>query len=297
MRARAVFVLYAVSWAVVRRLPEALAYRIFEGGADLMWRRGGRPVEQLRANLARVCPEADQRAVDALTREGLRSYLRYWCDVFRLPAWGAEQITGSVRVEGEHHLRSNVGEGRPGLVAALMHMGNWDHAGAWAAATGAPVTTVAEVLEPQQLSERFLAYRRRLGMEILPLEGAGTSVLSTLAARLRTGRLVPLLADRDLRATGVEVQLLGAPAKLPPGPALLALQTGAPLHPVSIWHETDDRLGRRLVIRFHDAVPAPGPGPTRERVTTMTQSVADVFGAALREHPTDWHMLQKVWTG
>ena len=108
---------------------------------------------------------------------------------------------------------------------------------------------------------------------------------------------MPLLADRDLRASGIEVDLLGEPARMPPGPAILALRTGAALHPVSIWHENvGDRAGRRLVIRFHDEVQAPSAGATREKVTAMTQQVAGVFGAAIREHPQDWHMLQRLWT-
>ena len=118
-----------------------------------------------------------------------------------------------------------------------MHMGNWDHAGAWATLTGVPVVTVAERLQPERLYERFVAYRQGLGMEILPLTGGESDLLDTLSARLRAGRLVPLLADRDLRASGIEVDLLGEATRMPPGPALLALRTGAALHPVSIWHE------------------------------------------------------------
>jgi KDO2-lipid IV(A) lauroyltransferase len=174
-----------------------------------------------------------------------------------------------------------------------MHMGNWDHAGAWAALTGAPVVTVAERLRPERLYARFLAYREGLGMEILPLTGQ-EGITATLVDRLRSARLVPLLADRDLRATGLEVVLLGEAARLPAGPALLALRTGAALHPVSIWYEPGPTRG--LVIHFHDEVLAPASGPTREKVTAMTQGVADVFSAAIRAHPQDWHMLAPLWT-
>jgi KDO2-lipid IV(A) lauroyltransferase len=289
--------LYATAWTVVRRLPESAAYALFERVADVAVRRDGRSVQRLRANLAQVCPELSSSELHRVTREGMRSYLRYWCDAFRLPDWSHDRTVGTVRVEGEHHLRDNVGPGRPGVVAALMHMGNWDHAGAWAALTGAPVVTVAEVLEPRRLFERFLAYRTALGIEVLPLHGKGSELLGTLAARLREGRLVPLLADRDLRASGIRVSLLGATASLPPGPAILALQTRAPLHPVSIWHE-DGLPGRprTLVIKFHDAVTVPRSGTTRDKVAAMTQAVADVFGESIRAHPTDWHMLQQVWT-
>jgi KDO2-lipid IV(A) lauroyltransferase len=179
-----------------------------------------------------------------------------------------------------------------------MHMGNWDHAGAWAALTDAPVVTVAERLRPERLYERFLAYRVGLGMEILPLTGGQGRVLDALSDRLRSARLVPLLADRDLGSSGIPVQLLGEDTKLPPGPALLALRTGAALHPVSIWYEPDPDAGprrHRLVIRFHDEISPPAEGRTREKVTAMTQQVADTFGSAIREHPQDWHMLQPLW--
>jgi KDO2-lipid IV(A) lauroyltransferase len=220
----------------------------------------------------------------------MRSYLRYWCDAFRLPDWDSERVVGTVRVENEHYLRDALGSGRS-VLAALMHMGNWDHAGAWATLTGAPVVTVAERLRPERLYERFLAYRESLGMEILPLTGGDGDLLDVLSRRLREARLVPLLADRDLRASGIPVDLLGEPTRMPSGPALLALRTGAALHPVSIWFEGT----HGLVIRFHDEIHPPVEGRTREKVEAMTQQVADVFGSAIRAHPQDWHMLQPLW--
>jgi lauroyl/myristoyl acyltransferase len=280
---------YAAGWGAVRRLPEPVAGHAFDAIADLVWWRRPRPVRQLERNLRRARPEASYDDLRALSRHAMRSYLRYWCEAFRLPDWSRERVVGRVRVEGEHHLRDAVGSGR-GVLAALMHMGNWDHAGAWATLTGVPVVTVAERLEPERLFDRFLAYREGLGMEILPLTGGDGHLLDILSQRLRAGRLVPLLADRDLRATGIGVTLLGEPTRMPPGPAMLALRTGAALHPVSIWFE-----GRGLVIRFHDEVLPPASGRTREKVEAMTQAVADEFSAAIRAHPQDWHMLQPLW--
>ena len=294
MTDRLVYAAYAVGWAFVRRLPEPVALRLFDAIADLVWRTHRGAVPQLEANLRRARPDASHDELRALSRAGLRSYLRYWCEAFRLPDWGRDRVVGTVRVENEHYLRESLAAGR-GVVAALTHMGNWDHAGAWATLTGAPVVTVAERLRPERLYARFLAYREGLGMEILPLTGGEGDLLDTLSRRLRAGRLVPLLADRDLRASGIPVQLLGEPTRMPPGPAMLALRTGAALHPVSIWYEPAQGRRHRLVIRFHDEVIAPATGRTREKVTAMTQEVATVFGAAIRAHPEDWHMLQPLW--
>ena len=115
-------------------------------------------------------------------RAAVRSYLRYWCESFRLPSWPIDDLVRRTRVVGEEHLRAPQSQGR-GVVAALPHMGNWDWAGAWACATDMPLTTVAERLEPARLFEEFVAYRRGLGMEILPLTGADLSD-PTLVRRL-----------------------------------------------------------------------------------------------------------------
>lgn len=174
-------------------------------------------------------PEAE---LDELVRRGLRSYARYWMEAFRLPALSREQILATFRLDQEELLSSAVAAGR-GVVIALPHAGNWDAAGAWVAANGWPITTVAERLKPEGVYERFLAFRQRLGMEILPTQGGERPAFDVLVDRLRAGAVVPLLADRDLSARGVEVDFFGARTRMPAGPALLALRTGAPLYVAS----------------------------------------------------------------
>lgn len=280
---------YAAGWALARHVPERAAYAGASALADGAWRRRGSGVRRLEANLRRVVgPQVAEEELRALTRAGMRSYLRYWCEVFRLPDWDRERVVGTVRCVGESYLRDAVAAGG-GFVGALPHMGNWDHAGAWAALTGAPVTTVAERLRPERLYDRFVAFRERLGIEVLPLQG-GEDVLRVLAARLRAGRVVVLLADRDLRATGVPVEFFGEPTRLPPGPALLALLTGAPLHPVTVAYE-----GRGIAVTISPPVPVPAGGGTRDKATAMTAGVAAAFERAVRSAPQDWHMLQPLW--
>jgi phosphatidylinositol dimannoside acyltransferase len=169
-------------------------------------------------------------------------------------------------------------------VLALPHSGNWDHAGAWCGATGAPFTTVAERLEPERLFDRFLAFRQSLGMEVLPLTGGARPPFDVLAERLEAGGMLCLLADRDLSARGVDVGFFGAAARMPAGPAALCLRTGAVLVPVTLAFGAEGEW----LCTFHDAVP-------HTDVATMTQHLADAFAVGLAAHPADWHMLQRLW--
>ena len=277
---------FVTGWRVVRRLPEPRARRLFDRAADRMLRADGPGVRRLRANLHRVRPDLDEPALEELTQRAVRSYLRYWCESFRLPAWPRDDLVSRTRTVDEHRLRTPYAEGR-GIVVALPHQANWDWAGAWACHTGMPLMTVAERLRPERLYDEFVAYRASLGMEILPLTG-GEPPLPRLAEHLRSGGFVCLLADRDLSRTAVDVSLCGHASRMPAGPALLARETGAALVPMTMAYVGDD-----LELTFHEEVPV---GPGAEGVATAMQQVADAFSAGLRAHPEDWHMMQRVFT-
>jgi len=148
---------------------------------------------------------------------------------------------------------------------------------------------VGERLESDEIYERFVKLREALGMEVLPHTGG--NAFGQLARRLRQGHLVCLVCDRDLTAHGVEVKFFGEPARMANVPATLAVQTGAALMPVTLWFE-----GEYWACRIYPEVAIPADGSRQDKVTTMSQQLAEAFEEGIREHPESWHMLQKVFT-
>ncbi|MGR4884376.1 phosphatidylinositol mannoside acyltransferase [Streptomyces sp. LARHCF249] len=281
--------LYGLGWAGVKKLPEPAAVALGRKIADVAWKRRGKSVLRLESNLARVVPDATPEQLRELSHAGMRSYMRYWMESFRLPAMDPGRFGEDVRLEDDHILREAIASGR-GVVAALPHLANWDLAGAWVTGhLGVPFTTVAERLKPESLYDRFVAYRESLGMEVLPHSGG--AAFGTLARRLRSGGLICLVADRDLSASGIEVDFFGSTARMPAGPALLAQQTGAVLLPVTLYYGDSPKLYGRI----HPAVEVPPTGTRIEKTAAMTQAVADAFARGIAEHPEDWHMLQRLW--
>lgn len=288
-RDRFVDALYGLGWSTVKTLPEPVAVALGRTIADTVWKRRGSNVLRLESNLARVVPDASPERLAELSKAGMRSYMRYWMESFRLPVWSAERVRDSVEIKDIHLLTEGLESGR-GVVLALPHLANWDLAGAWLTrGMGVPFTTVVERLKPESLFDRFVEYRESLGMEVLPHTG-GTA-FGTLARRLRSGGLVCLVADRDLSASGVEVTFFGEKTRMPAGPAMLAQQTGALLFPVSL-HFDGPKLMRGRVF---PAVEVPETGKRAEKSSVMTQAVADKFAVGIAEHPEDWHMLQRLW--
>jgi lauroyl/myristoyl acyltransferase len=280
---------YALGWSTVKKLPEPVAARLGRTIADLVWKRRGKGVQRLESNYARVVPDATPERLAELSRAGMRSYLRYWMESFRLPAWSEERVKGGFDPKDVHHLTDGIASDR-GVILALPHLGNWDLAGAWVTTKlETPFTTVAERLKPESLYDRFVAYREGLGMEVLPHSG-GTA-FGTLARRLRDGGLVCLVSDRDLSASGVEVEFFGEATRMPAGPALLAQQTGALLLPVTLWYDDSPVMRGRV----HAPVDVPETGTRAEKTSVMTQALADAFATGIADHPEDWHMLQRLW--
>ena len=293
---------FHLAWRHSGKVPPVLLRGLATLGADIASLGRGGGVEQLRRNLRRVRPGASDREIRALARRGMRSYMRYYREAFVLPHSSEEQIAARVRVVGLENTTRFTSVGISPVVA-LTHQGNWDLAGVYAARHIAPVLTVAERLEPPTLYEEFKAFREGLGMEILTAGDKDVfRVLVREAQSGAPGRLICLLADRDLGRSGVEVLLFGEPVRVATGPAALAVACGAPLVVANIVYERLRGARRRaagtpwgIVITFHPPVDVPTDGTKAERVLAATQAWVDVVSVGIAAQPEDWHMLQKVF--
>ena len=72
-------------------------------------------------------------------------------------------------------------------------------------------------------------------------------------------------------------------ATLPLGPALLSIESGAPMYVVGVRRSGRGRYRGRL-----EPIPMPPDGPRRERVMTATASVAAAFERIIADAPEQW---------
>ncbi|CAB4775577.1 MAG: phosphatidylinositol mannoside acyltransferase [Actinobacteria bacterium] len=276
---------YFTAWRVLRWLPENFVYTNANRVADILTKRNGKSVVRLRSNLARTQKDITALDLDLLVYKAMRSAIRYWCDTFRLPDWSPQRINDTVTATDEHLLLDAIAAGK-GAIVTLPHVGNYDHAAAYFCGKGAKIVTVAEHLKPEALFKKFLEYRAAFGMEALPLDGR---VLPTLSQRIRSGCVIALAADRDLSRSGIDVTFFGGPARMPAGPAILALKTGAPLICAMISYTENG-----IHIDF-SLVPIPAVGTEAERIAQIVQNSADLFAQGITAYPHDWHMMQRIW--
>ena len=277
----------AIAW-LGRVLPTTTGRVLFRWAGTLAFHLLPSVRATVSGNMAQVLGRpVDDPFVRSATRDAFRKYARYWFDAFDVVTWPDDRVIREFVFEGLHHLRDAVAAGT-GALAVLPHMGNWDAAGRAMHAHGMPVVSVAERLRPDALFELFLEHRRALGMDIIGLENG--NVGRQLGAALASNRVVALVADRDLTGRGVEVQMFGRSRRLPAGPALLSLQTGAPIVVADI---RETRRGWRCVL--HEPLAIEVSGNRRADATALTRELATAFERGISASPSDWHIFQPGW--
>jgi phosphatidylinositol dimannoside acyltransferase len=258
-------------------LAGTLAAQVMRGRRDMVAR-----------HQRRVRPELSGRALDRAVDATFDSYARYWVESFRLPSQSPVELDVAFSYEGYDHVVAAREQGS-GVIIALPHLGGWEWAAFWIAQIEhTPLTAVVEAVDPPELFEWFVEFRRSLGMNVVPLgPKAGAEALQAV----RNGDILCLLCDRDIGGGGVEVEFFGERTTLPPGPAMLALRTGAPLLPTAIYFDGD---GHRAVVEPPLDTTRSAAG-LRADVARVTQELAHALERLIRAAPEQWHLLQPNW--
>jgi KDO2-lipid IV(A) lauroyltransferase len=287
-------------------LPEGLAQRAADLGGRTLYLVKPARRRQARENLRRVCrwlvannmanprtaaAARDERALEHMLRDAFAHYLRGYLESATLPRYASEARLDHVRADDLDLSAQAFPPGRSGpLIIVGLHFGAIEIPGLWATRRlGARITAPMETIGDAGLQAYFERARAKTGMNVIPLAGAAPQ----LRAALARNEMVALVADRPVGGNGSAVTLFGAPARLPAGPAVLALETDAPAWLIvtrrSGWGDYRSRLER--------IVPEPSGETRRERLAAFLNAEARAFERAVADAPEQWWTIFfPIWT-
>lgn len=280
------YALYRLGDAVQRALPPGPLLALTDWVADVRWRFAKRDRRHSSLNLSMVlgrpiAPDAEE------VREVFRHFGRYLAEFLAGPRW----LGGQLRVEGleplNHALLDAKAASRKGGVIVLTgHIGNWEVGAMAIRQMGWPSTALALPHADPKINAFFNRKRTHFGAEVIQ---TGPSAFRQCAAALRRGTVLGLVGDRDFGGTGVRLPFFGHPVRMPRGPALLSLLTGAPILPVVVAREGPWRL--RFVLG--ETIYPPREGRADDAVVrNLTAAYARFLEHGIRTYPTQWLMLQ-----
>lgn len=280
--------LFGVATAAVDATPARIRYGAARALGNAAYLLGGDLRRQARENYAAILGERPETPrVGRVAREAVVGYVKLMADFLLLPALSQERIRRMVEVTGLQHIDAVLSR-RRGAIVVTPHFGSWDMAAAAAVAHGVKLTAVADRYGDSALDRRVVGAREKFGMRVVPVgAGAGRAVLRAL----RRNEVVALVCDLPKEGRNVAVSLLGQPAMVPAGPAVLALRTGAPLVPITCRRLPDNRY--RLDIE--EEVHFTPTGREAIDVPALAQAIVDRFTATLRALPEQWYLFSRMW--
>lgn len=286
-------VLLAVIWLLCR-IPERPLLAAADVVGGVWYRIATTRRDQARENLARVtrwmadegigsergqAAGRDARILEDLVRDAFRHSVRYNLILTRGEIMDARYVATWVVIDSLDVLLGALEEPAGALFVGL-HMGSMELPALYLSqVTGRPAVAPTETLGDPLVQAHMVKTRLRLGLRLVEL----TSAKSEMVAALRRGDPVGIVGDRDFTGGGIEVPFFGAPASLPVGPALLALETGVIPHVFGV-RRTPDGVYHCTISR----VPFPTEGTRRERVTAYLAAEARVFEQRVADAPEQW---------
>ncbi len=277
-----------VGAVVTRLVPLALLYALAGLSARLAALVPTRARAASRANIGRVmglCPT--HPTVVKATTTALRCQALNYIDLMRVVNVSAAEFDASVVAGDTSPLTDCLARGK-GAIIVSGHLGNMDYTAQWLAIHGFTLHTLMERLEPPKLYDLVSTIRRGAGVYFYPADPAAVAVLTKV---LRGGGLVALLADRDIGGTGEPIAFFGAPAKLPLGPVLLALRTGAPLVPAFGRRLRDNRL----YVTVKEPVYLERTRDLRADLRAGLAVLARILEEGIAAAPDQWVVFDDLW--
>jgi KDO2-lipid IV(A) lauroyltransferase len=287
----------ALIWAswVMCRLPEGPLVRLADLAGDLWYRLAPDRAAQARRNLRRVAialsesgratpavraAATDPRSLERLVRSAFRHNARYYLEVARTPSIRPADLDRLMTVETPEIVAEAFGDGSgPPVIFVGLHFGSIEIPALFLAARVGSAVAPMETIDDAALQAYFVRTRGAAGVRIVGLREARRELL----AALRGGTAVGLVGDRDLTGGGVLVPLFGAPANLPLGPAMLAVESGARPYVVGVRRTGVGRYLGRL-----ERIDVPAEGTRRARVTATTTALAAGFERIVSDAPDQW---------
>jgi phosphatidylinositol dimannoside acyltransferase len=284
--------LIVASWLACR-LPEGPQTRAAELAGDLWYRLAPQRAAQARRNLRRVClaldaagrgsaavraAATDPRALERLVRSAFRHNARYYLEVARTPALRPGEVDRRLDIETPELVAEAFTPGRTVLFVGL-HFGAIELPALYLASRVGGAVAPMETIDDAALQAWFARTRGAAGVRIVGLREARRELL----AALRNGIAVGLVGDRDLTGGGTPIPLFGAPAMLPLGPAMLAVESGAAAYVVGVRRAPHGRYRARI-----EAVAVPAEGSRRERVMATMTALAAAFERIIEDAPAQW---------
>jgi KDO2-lipid IV(A) lauroyltransferase len=274
--------------AVAHWVPRRMSYGVARRVADLylLFDRAGR--EAVIGNLRRIHQHSgvalSDRALRALARENFLNFAKYVVDFFHFLHPDPQRLQRLVDFGNTTHVFDELLDHGKGVIVLSAHLGNWELGGAALAGLGYKFNVVALWQPDERINRLYQAQRRARQLNPIPMGHAARECLRAL----RRNEIVALVGDRDFTGGRDTTEFFGQPARLPHGPAKLALATGAPILPAFMIR----RPGDTFAYIVEEPIWA---DKRRDTEADIIARIARALERVISQHSEQWYLFHDLW--
>jgi lauroyl/myristoyl acyltransferase len=270
-----------------RFFPGPLAYWVGMRVADICYLVSKRDRESVMSNLRQIYEgkgvTPSRRALKGMSRKTFQYFGKYLVDFFRYKRITMDEVRERVSVEHLEYLDEVRKSGR-GVLLATAHFGNWELGGAVLNAMGCDISVVVMPQRVRKVNDLLQQWRQARGMDLIPVGNAAVGIMK----RLKRGRMVGVLTDRDFSGRNDRIDFFGSPARMPMGPAWFSVRCNAPVLPLYLFRLEDDTF----MIRFHEPI---YPEKVNNDVDEIRRRLVASMEREVGERPSQWFLFEDFW--
>lgn len=280
------FLLYKIGQILVLSLPLKAAYHLALILADMRYLFFIRDRRVVKKNLGVVLGKVNKKRLNYEARWVFRNFGKYLVDFFRFSKLDKNFIDKFIAVEGKNYLDEALTKGK-GVILVSAHLGNWELGGAVISLLGYRFNVIVLSHANKRVDNLFVQQRTTKGVNVVPL---GFGIRNCFRA-LSNNELVALLGDRVFSGQGLKMDFLGKKAVVPKGPAIFSIKSGAPIVPVFIIREKNDKF--KLI--FEPTLSYTLMGNLDLDTKNITKEILKILEKYIKEYPTQWFMAADFW--
>lgn len=280
------YLIYKIGVFIALHLPLKLAYRLAIFVSDLHHLFAGKDRANVTANLKIIFPHKHPSEIKSIRLAMSRNFAKYLVDFFRFSLLDKNNIKTIARTVNLHYVDQGLAMGK-GIIFLSAHLGNWELGAALIALLGYEIGAVVLPHRHKSVDDFFNSQRQKKGEQVISVGRAAHQCLKML----RENKTIALAGDRVFNTGGVFLDFFGLPARLPEGPAVLSLRTGAAIIPVFMLRNPDDTF--KLI--FEKPIEYQPRGDKQKDLMQLTAKCGTIIEDYVRNYPEQWFMFRKFW--
>lgn len=282
---------YACDYALVRfadllfqALPRAWAIGLGERVCLLLSTVIAKRHALILDNLAQAFPEKCGTEQARIAGAVWRNLGRTAVEFVRITDYVRCPIEEVLEVEGREYMEQAMRE-KKGVILLSAHFTNWELTGSFVQRQFGSMTAIARPIRNPYV-ERWIQRKRSAGgMRIIPVQEAVKASLKCL----RANAIIGILIDQSLSLGSLPINFFSRPALTTTLPALLHLQTGAPI--LTTYTLRDGDRFRQIF----QPITLPSVPDKTDRIGAYTQAINAYFEDLIRRYPENWFWIHNRW--